>query len=181
MSSLPSPPSTHVPATPLLLQQWTPDATSQQKAEGNDLFFNVIIWLLVLVPMIVVFLLAVSRKRRRPQLPQVEDSSFEELETRSPLPVVVHVYSTWSIGDRVIESEVSKIAAEQAERFRVLWLDIDQNRAVQSSYPTLSPRSVALFQKGRLLWQSVGVQPAEEMLREMEETLESSCRASPDR
>jgi len=164
-----------IPADPfsalVLLQQFDPEAGAREKSQGTEWFFDVWLWVLIIVPTLVVILLAASRRKRTPAPPEVLAGNWDEEVIESPLPVVVHVFSKWSVGDRVIEKQVEQLGEKAGGRLKVLWLDIERNSALLEVYPTLEKQSVALFLKGRLLWQSLGVQGHEQMLEEIEEAL----------
>lgn len=153
--------------------QWHPETTPGERAEGTDQFFDLGLWVLVTLPIVVVIVAAAIKRKRTPALPHVGDADWEERVAANPLPVVVHVYSTWSIGDRVIENQVQQLARSSADRLEVAWLDVDKNPGVRSRHPTLMKRSVALFRDGRLLWQAVGVHDHVELLREIDEVLDA--------
>jgi thioredoxin 1 len=136
--------------------------------EAQGWFYDVFIWVIVIVPILIVILLAALKRTRKPELPHVTDFTFELDVGESPVPVLIHAYHRWSIGDRVIEAQVEKVAAERKGRLSVLWLDIDASPGVVGAYPTLQEKSVALFVGRRLVWQSLGVQDHESILREID-------------
>lgn len=152
-------------------QQFAPDASSRDKEAGNDAFFDVGIWILVLLPLAFVIVMAALKKKSKPELPHVTDMTWEVDVVESELPVILHAYTSWSIGDRVIEEQAEKIRNDHGDRYRVLWFDVEKNPGVISKFPTLTRRTLALFVHGRLLWQSVGVHDAADLVREVEETL----------
>ncbi|MSR75617.1 MAG: hypothetical protein EXS14_09150 [Planctomycetes bacterium] len=146
----------------------------QARADGADVsaasddFFSWVIWIIVLVPALAVMLLALKKRKSTPQLPHVTDFTWVVEVTDSRLPVIVHAYHAWSIGDRVVESQVQRLDEALRGRARVLWLDLDKNPVTQGQFPTLEARSVAFFREGTLLWQSTGVQDYATMLAELE-------------
>jgi hypothetical protein len=159
------------PWTALVVQQFTPGTAGPEKEAATEDFFTWIIWPLVLVPMAIVIVLAAMKRKRSQVLPHTTDLSWEDDVTGSPIPVVVHAYSSWSVGDRVIEKQVEALRRETQGRLTVYWLDIEKNPNVIDRFPTLEARSVALFVHGRLLWQGLGVHGKTELLDEIEETL----------
>lgn len=154
-----------------LLQQFDPGSSGSERAQGTDLFFDLVVWMLVILPLVTVVVVAAMRRKRTPELPHVSEATWEEEVVECPVPVVVHVYRAWSIGDRVIENQVQKLGEAADGRLRILWLDIDRNPDLLRVYPTLERRTVALFVGGRLMWQATGVVGHEEMLEEIEEIL----------
>ncbi len=104
----------------LTSMQWRPGTTRESREEGTDLFFDVGLWILVLIPLLIVVALAAIKRKRTPELPHVDQESWEEEVASSSLPVVVHVHASWSIGDRVIENQVSKLAEESQSQLKVV-------------------------------------------------------------
>ena len=156
-----------------LARQWTPETTREDREDGTQFFFDLGVWLLIIVPVVVVMALAALRRKRSPELPHVNSETWKEMVEESPCPVVVHVYDSWSIGDRVIESQVALLAEATVGQMVVYWLELDKNPLLSDRYPTLESRSVALFVAGRLAWQSVGVHGHQEILSEIKVALAS--------
>jgi thioredoxin 1 len=150
-------------------QQFQPDVEGHEGA--TDWFYSLWIWVLAIVPLAAAVLIAALRRKRTPELPQVTEDSWEAEVIRSPVPVVVHAYRSWSIGDRVIENQVVKLQAAALGRLKILWLDIEKNPSILSLYPTLGEKSVGLFKGTKLLWQSEGVHDHLTILREIERYL----------
>jgi len=148
-----------------LLQQFEPGSTDQN--EANEWFYSLFIWGIVLVPTIIVIALAAINKKKKPGLPHVTDMTWTLDVVEAELPVLIHAYHKWSIGDRVIEAQVEKIAELEQGRLAVFWLDIEANPAIVGEYPTLGEKSIALFVDNRLVWQAQGVHDAESVLAEV--------------
>jgi hypothetical protein len=147
-------------------QQFEPGARGHSDATGW--FYDVWIWLLVLVPLALAILVAAVRKKRTPGLPHLTDETFEPEVLASHLPVVVHAYHSWSVGDRVVENQVVRLAEAARGRLLPYWLDIARCPEVVAAYPTLGEKSVALFVGGRLVWQAQGVHDHLTILEEIE-------------
>lgn len=155
----------HTLALPLLIQQPQPGA--DVSAASGD-FFSWVIWIIVLVPALFALLLAVKKRKATPTLPHTTDFTWQVDVVESRLPVLIHAYHAWSIGDRVIESQVVLLQERLAGRARVLWLDLDRNPVTCGKHATLEEKSVGFFREGELLWQSTGVQDAGTILAELE-------------
>ena len=128
-----------------------------EAGDSNEWFHGIYLFLIVLIPLGIVILLAALKKKSKPMLPHVDDFSWEPDVVDSPIPVVIHAYQSWSIGDRVIENQVAKLAELGRGAIRVLWLDIDKCPSVVDRYPTFEEKCVGLLLHGRLLWQAQGV------------------------
>ncbi|HMS18372.1 MAG TPA: hypothetical protein PKA37_16135, partial [Planctomycetota bacterium] len=128
-----------------------------EASEANEWFHGIYLFLIVLIPLAIVILLAALKKKSKPVLPHVDDFSWEPDVVDSPIPVLIHAYQSWSVGDRVIENQVVKLAELGRGALRVLWLDIDKCPAVVDRFPTFEEKCVGLLLHGRLIWQAQGV------------------------
>lgn len=129
----------------------------ESASAATDDFFVWMIWLLVLVPSVIVTLLALKKRKSTPALPHTSDFTWAADVLQSGLPVIIHAYHAWSVGDRVIENQVVKLAESVRGRARVFWLDLDRNPVTVGQHATLEEKSVALFIDGQLRWQCQGV------------------------
>ncbi len=159
--------------SPTLVEAADPGASA-----ANAWFYDTWIWIAVLVPTVLAILLAGMKKKRAPVLPHLTDSSFDPEVLESEVPVVVHAYHSWSIGDRVIENQVLRLAAATQGRLRPYWLDLDKCPDTVARFPTLQEKSVALFCRGKLVWQSLGVQDHLTILREIDPFLPKTAALS---
>lgn len=160
-----------------LLQQFDPTATNQN--EANEWFYSLWIWLAILIPTAFAIILAASKRTKKEELPHVTDMTWKLDVLESELPVLIHAYHKWSIGDRVIEAQVEKLASDLEGRLNVFWLDIESNPDAVGEYPTLGEKCVALFLKDKLAWQAQGVHDAESILREIEPFLPEAPVVTP--
>ena len=149
-----------------LLQQFEPGSENQSQA--NEWFLGWWMWAAVLLPTALALILAAKNKKRKPELPQLTDMTWELDVLEATRPVLVHAHHKWSIGDRVIEAQVAQLAAAEGDRMSVFWLDIEANPGIVGAHPTLGEKCVALFVEGRLVWQAQGVHDAQSILREIE-------------
>jgi len=162
----------------LSMQQFDPTATNPN--EANEWFYGLWIWLAILLPMALAIVLAAAKRTQKAELPHVTDMTWKLDVLEAELPVLVHAYHKWSIGDRVIEAQVEKLAANQQERLTAFWLDIESNPDAVGTYPTLGEKCVALFVKEKLVWQAQGVHDAETILREIEPFLPAPSGVAAD-
>lgn len=157
---------------PNLAQLVDPRADQEALQKATDGFFGGSIWLLILLPVVFAIIMAALKRRQTPELPHVEEGDWEEEVVNSPLPVILHVYRPWCIGDRVIEAQVVKLAEARQGRLKVRWLDIEKNSGLVASFPSLTERCVALFVRGELLWERQGIHEFNDLLREIESALD---------
>ena len=91
----------------LSMQQFDPTATNPN--EANEWFYGLWIWLAILLPMALAIVLAAAKRTQKAELPHVTDMTWKLDVLEAELPVLVHAYHKWSIGDRVIEAQVEKL------------------------------------------------------------------------
>lgn len=169
-----------IPSALLRLAEGLPQSPAEAEpapaaAVANEWFHTVYLFLIVLIPTLIVILLAAAKKKSKPALPAATDFSWEPDVLDSEVPVVIHAHNSWSVGDRVIENQVAKLGEVAGPRAKVLWLDIDKCPAVIDRHPTLEEKCVALFIRGRLVWQARGVHDHMTMWREIEREIAMSA------
>jgi|GEM_PF-5029033 thioredoxin 1 len=152
---------------PLAMLPQQARGAGEAASAATDDFFVWLIWILVLVPSAIVALLALKKRKAQPELPHTSDFSWQADVVQSGLPVIIHAYHAWSVGDRVIEAQVLKLAATLRGRARVFWLDLDRNPVTVGQFATLEEKSVALFIDGKLRWQCQGVHDDQTILAEI--------------
>jgi len=148
-----------------LLQQFEPGTDGHE--EANEWFYSVFIWILVTIPILFAFVLAAVRKKSKTERPHVTDMTWNLDVNENELPVLVHAYHKWSIGDRVIEAQVEKLREECTGRVDTFSLDIEANPDAVGKFPTLGEKCVALFVDGNLVWQAQGVHDHASILKEI--------------
>jgi thioredoxin 1 len=79
---------------------------------------------------------------------EVTDATFADEVLASPLPVIVDFWAPWCKPCEAIEPHLAGIAEDQAERVRLVRMNVDQNLAVPSRYGVLSLPTVMLFSGG---------------------------------
>ena len=99
-----------------------------------------------------------------PDLPK----SFEELILASDKPVLVDFWAAWCMPCRAVSPAVEKIAHEFSGRLLTVKVNIDEKPHIASLHQVASIPTVMLFFKGRALFRLAGVQPFEEIKRQIE-------------
>ncbi len=126
----------------------------------------------VIVPMVIVAALARSRRRRVPEPPHVTDADFEAEVLQSPLPVLVHFYREWSIGDRVMINQGRRLAERNGDALKVRWLEVEQNPVTLARYPHVQTPAFLFFCQGKCVFHCEGVVDEADVHREMWEARE---------
>ena len=79
---------------------------------------------------------------------EVTDATFAEEVLASPIPVIVDFWAPWCKPCEAIEPHLLAIAEENAERVRLVKLNIDESLAVPGRYGVLALPTVMLFARG---------------------------------
>ncbi len=86
----------------------------------------------------------------------------------SELPVLVDFTAEWCGPCRLVTPVLERLAEEQADRLRVVSLDVDSSPEVSSAYAVMAMPTMALFVKGQIVAQIVGARSGRLILKELE-------------
>lgn len=81
----------------------------------------------------------------------MDEGSWDELVTRSPVPVLVDFWAPWCGPCRMIAPLVDELAEEYGSRVRVLKLNTDQSPTIASDLGIRSIPTVMVFTNGAWL------------------------------
>lgn len=81
---------------------------------------------------------------------------FQEL-IESERPVLIDYFATWCQPCKVQSSVLNSVKEIVGEKARIVKIDIDQFPAIASANGVRSVPTLALYQKGKLLWRGSGV------------------------
>ncbi|WP_433892380.1 thioredoxin [Streptomyces sp. CA-111067] len=102
-----------------------------------------------------------------PAVLTVTDATFAEEVLTSELPVLVDFTADWCPPCRMIAPVLEQIAVEEADRLRIVRLDVDTNPATQAAYGVLSMPTLLLFRAGEPVKVLVGARPKRRLLQEL--------------
>ncbi|MGW7101290.1 thioredoxin family protein [Streptomyces sp. NPDC054838] len=105
---------------------------------------------------------------------EVTDMDFEaEVLDERGRPVLVEFTADWCGPCRQLAPVLSAVAAEEADRLKVVQIDADRNPAVVTRYGVLSMPTMLVFRDGEPVQQLVGARAKRKLLQELEPRLAS--------
>jgi thioredoxin 2 len=101
---------------------------------------------------------------------------FDRLVARAPLPVVVDYWAPWCGPCRMVAPELQKVAARQAGRWIVVKVNTDELQDMGERFAIRSIPTLAVFSAGREVARTVGVRPAADIERFIEQATAAASR-----
>ncbi|MFE9902872.1 thioredoxin family protein [Streptomyces achromogenes] len=102
---------------------------------------------------------------------EVGDADFATEVLASELPVLVEFTADWCPPCRQMAPVLSRLAAEEGERLKVVQLDVDHNPDTTNAYKVLSMPTFMVFRGGEPVKAMVGARPRRRLLEELAEVL----------
>ncbi len=105
-------------------------------------------------------------------LTMTTDSAFATDVLTSSTPVLVDFTADWCPPCKMVEPVLEQIATDEAERLKVVSIDVDSNPDTTLKYGVLSMPTLALFVDGEIVAQLIGARPRTVIMRELEKHLQ---------
>ena len=94
----------------------------------------------------------------------LNDNNFDKEVLQSDLPVLVDFWAEWCVPCRMLTPIIEEIAEEFSGKLKVGKLNVDDAPETATSYGIQSIPTIAVFRKGEIVKQSIGVVPKDQLV-----------------
>jgi thioredoxin 1 len=101
----------------------------------------------------------------------VTDADFTAEVIGAELPVLVEFTADWCPPCRQMGPVLRALAAEEADRLKVVQLNVDQNPETTNAYKVLSMPTFMVFRGGEPVKAMVGARPKRRLLEELSDVV----------
>ncbi|MFG2778377.1 thioredoxin [Streptomyces prunicolor] len=101
----------------------------------------------------------------------VTDENFTAEVIGAELPVLVEFTADWCPPCRQMAPVLRALATEEADRLKVVQLNVDQNPETTNAYKVLSMPTFMVFRGGEPVKAMVGARPKRRLLEELSDVL----------
>ncbi len=97
----------------------------------------------------------------------VTDATFEQEVIKSETPVLVDFWAEWCNPCKMMAPVLDQISAEQADKLRIVKVDVDENSEYAGRLGIMSIPTLVLFKDGEPVERIVGFTPKEQLIRKL--------------
>ncbi len=102
---------------------------------------------------------------------EVTDATFADEVLRSEVPVLVDFWAEWCGPCHKLNPILDDLAAEYGDRLRFVKIDADDNPETVRAYNVMAMPTLAVFRKGEVIGQLVGMRAKFTLRNELDEIL----------
>ncbi|MFJ5044903.1 thioredoxin [Streptomyces sp. NPDC098077] len=114
------------------------------------------------------------------ELTEVTEETFEAEVLESTLPVLVQFTAEWCGPCRQLAPVLREIAREEADRIRIVQVDVDRETEITVRYGVLATPTLMVFRAGEPVKSIVGARPKRRLLQELEDVLAPAAPGRAD-
>ena len=111
---------------------------------------------------------------------RLDEESFDRRVVMSDKPVMVDFSASWCRPCRMMEPALDSVAREYMGRALVCKVDVDQSERLAERYQIRAIPAVLVFQNGRVVDQSRGLQSRQELASLLEKQIAGEASVKPD-
>ena len=89
---------------------------------------------------------------------EIEEAKFDEAVLKASMPVLVDFWAPWCGPCHVVAPVVEELSREHFGRVKFVKVDVDKAQKTAMSLGIMSIPTIAIFDKGRIVNQLIGVQ-----------------------
>ncbi|MFF0272779.1 thioredoxin family protein [Streptomyces sp. NPDC094447] len=105
------------------------------------------------------------------EVAEVTDADFAAEVLAAARPVLVKFTAEWCGPCRQLTPVLAALAAEEAERLRVVEIDVDRNPGTTAAYGVLATPTLMVFRAGEPVKAIVGARPKRRLLQDLADVL----------
>lgn len=94
----------------------------------------------------------------------INDSSFDQVVLKSPVPVLVEFGAEWCGPCRQMEPLLEQLSAEWKEKVKLAKVDVDESVAITMKFQVMSVPTLILFVNGEPAQRLSGKQPRDRLV-----------------
>ncbi len=143
--------------------------------DSQDGFFDNTIWFVMIVPLVVMFVVAIWNRKPKQTVREFTDADFDAGVLKAEHPVLVHFYRAWSIGDQCMIEQVENMASRKPP-YEVGFVNADKNEILLKRYKNVESPALMFFIHGERVFQSRGVFDGEDVHAELMDLMERHQR-----
>lgn len=103
-----------------------------------------------------------------PKLNFTDENFAREVEGEMQKPVLVDFWAEWCGPCRVQGPIVDELAEQMGTRAKIGAMEVDAHPRFPQKYDVMSIPTIAIFKKGKVVWQASGVQSKEILVSQIE-------------